>query len=80
MGDIMLFGMIIASAAIELSNEDLDSIAGGNAADVEVATYSSEKNQLSSLFATGLAGIISGTQTSNQTVNSFAFKDVNVGN
>lgn len=74
----MLFGMIIASAAIELSNEDLDSIAGGNAADVEVATHSSEQNQLNSLFTTGLAGIISGTQTSNQRVNSFAFKDVNV--
>jgi hypothetical protein len=76
----MLFGMIIASAAIELSNEDLDSIAGGNAADVELTTYSSEKNQLSSLFATGLAGIVSATQTSDQKVNSLAFKDLNVAN
>ncbi|AFZ02191.1 CTB family bacteriocin [Calothrix sp. PCC 6303] len=76
----MLFGMMIASAAIELSNEDLDSIAGGNIADVEVAAYSSERNQLSSLFATGLAGIISGTQASEQQVNGFSFKDVNAGN
>jgi hypothetical protein len=80
MGDIMLFGMIIASAAIELSNEDLDEIAGGNAGDVEVSTYGLEKNQLSSLFATGLAGIVSGTQTLDQKVNSFSFKDLSVDN
>jgi hypothetical protein len=77
---MMLFGMIIASAAIELSDEDLDEVAGGNVADAEVSGFSLEKKQLSSLFATDLAGIISGTQISDRKVNSLGFKDTNVGN
>jgi hypothetical protein len=77
---MMLFGIMIASAAIELSDEDLDEVAGGNVADVEVSTFGLEKKQLSSLFAADLAGILSGTQISNQKVNSFGFKDNSVGN
>lgn len=75
----MLFGIMIASAAIELSDEDLDTVAGGNIQDIEASTFSSEKKQVSSLFQSDLAGIISGTQTLDQQVNTFGFKNVSVG-
>jgi hypothetical protein len=66
----------IKNQEIELSADELDTVAGGATGLDEFATFDAEKTDIASLFTSGAGGTQSLTQISQQKVSSSASKSV----
>ncbi|AFZ00900.1 CTB family bacteriocin [Calothrix sp. PCC 6303] len=66
----------IKNEAIELSADELDTVAGGGASLNEFANFFAEKNVINSVLVNGSGGSQSLTQIAQEKVNSSAGKSV----
>ncbi len=66
------------NSAIELSNEELDLVAGGAITDSEAASFNLTNNALLSGFSVGPGGTQSVTQATNLKIASAGAKFVNI--
>jgi hypothetical protein len=66
------------NTAIELSNEELDLVAGGAITDSEAASYKLTDNAFLSGFSVGAGGTTSFTQATNLKIASFGAKQVTI--
>jgi hypothetical protein len=67
---------INTNTAIELSNEELDLVAGGAITDIEFGFFHSKQNLFDSSVTTGLGGFTSKTHIEQSDITSFAYKKV----